>query len=117
MSGYTLCFDSADVAVFVLKESFNEFVGKDIPNTVEEYAEIVRASNHDKQPSEITNIDGLVTMEYSFHNSENGTTYKYLSVMFKGSDAFYLVSFATDINKYENAKPHFIDYAKSVKVK
>lgn len=114
MGGYTVCYDSRDVAVFVLKESFSLFAEAGI-TTLEEYAELVHSANALRSPGEITLRDGLTTMEYSFHNDAEGKTYKYFSVMLKGPDAFWLVQFACVDAAYDSKLESFVEWAKSVR--
>lgn len=114
MEGFTACYDSSEVAVFVLKEDYAS-----IPQlsdlSLEEYADLVHEANADRSPDAITETDGLTSMEYEFYNEDDSTNYKYFSTMFKGEDAFWLVQFAVDADDYEEYKPYFIEWAKSVK--
>jgi len=111
--GYTVCYDSANVAVFVLKESFSLQAGVG-DMSLDDYAALVRASNASKSPSAISKADGLTSMEYSFENTSENKTYKYFCTMFKGPDAFWLVQFATLEDKYDELLPTLKEYAKSV---
>lgn len=111
--GYTVCYETATVAVFVLKEAFTLQAGLG-DKTVEEYAAMVKQSNAARNPSDISTENGLVSMEYSFTNESTGDTYKYFSTMFKGSDAFWLVQFACKEASYDANKSDFIGWAKSV---
>ena len=113
--GYTVCYDSPDVAVFVLKEEFSQAEGFG-ELTLDEYAELVYTANSSKSPSAVTKLDELTVMEYTFHNESENTTYKYFSTMFKGTDAFFLVQFACEEDKYEAKRDTFVSWAKTVKV-
>ena len=114
-SGYTVCYDSSEAAVFVLKESFSLQAGlKD--ETLDWYADLVRQNNSSKSPSEIAKADGLVSMEYEFYNAQEDVTYQYYTAMYKGSDAFWLVQFACKKELYNEYRPHFIKWAQSVDV-
>lgn len=114
MAGYTVCYDSSEVAVFVLKEEFSAAEGFG-DYTLEEYAALVYQANADRSPDAVTTTDGLTTMEYVFENEEDGNTYKYFSTMFKGPDAFWLIQFSCFEENYDEYKPHFIEWAKSAK--
>lgn len=111
--GYTTAFDSDEVAVFVLKEAFSLQAGLE-DYTVTQYADMVHTANASKLPGPVQKTDGLTVMEYSFYNAEKSCTFKYLSTMFKGSDAFWLIQFACDSTKYDDYKAHFISWAKTV---
>jgi len=111
--GYTVCYDSKDVAVFVLKESFSLQEGLS-DMSVDDYAELVKSANASKKPSAISKKNGLTSMEYKFLNEEENQTYRYYSAMFKGPDAFWLVQFACKEELYDAKKDTFIEWAKTV---
>ena len=111
--GYTTCYSSDDVAVFILKESFSLAPGVS-ELTLDQYAQAVYEANSSKSPDPIKKESGLTIMEHSFFNEEEEKTYGYCSVMFKGEDAFWLIQFACYEDDYDEKKPQFIDWAKSV---
>lgn len=112
-AGYTVCYDSSDVAVFILKESFSMQPG--VENlALEEYAELVRQSNASKSPSATVKQDGFYVMEYDFLNEAENQTYSYYCTMFKGPDAFWLVQFACKEGVYDSHKDTFLEWAKTV---
>ena len=112
--GYTVCYDSKDVAVFVLKESFSIQKGMN-DWSIDDYAKLVYDANASKSPSNVSKEDGLVSMEYSFLNEQENQTYRYYATMFKGPDAFWLVQFACKQDAYDAKRQTFIDWAKTVK--
>jgi hypothetical protein len=113
--GYTACYDSPEVAVFALKESFDLQDGfGDL--LAEEYAALVREANSDKNPSPVSDADGLLSIEYSFLNTVENKEFTYYTAMFKGEDAFWMVQFACESSLYEEYRPHFIKWAKTVDV-
>ena len=73
-------------------------------------------SNSARNPDEVKTENGLTSMEYKFYNEQEKITYKYFTTMFKGDDSFWLVQFACNENLYEEFKPHFVDWAKTVDV-
>lgn len=112
-SGYTVCFDSPEIAVFTLKEEFSAFESfGDI--SLSEYAQFVLEANKSKSAKEVLESDGLTYLEYEFHNDSENKDYGYFVTMFKGPDAFWLVQFACEKSLYENNKPYFIKWAKTV---
>ncbi len=113
--GYTVCYDSKNVAVFVLKEGFSLLAGLE-NYTLKQYADLVFAANSARNPSAITEVEGLTTFEYTFLNTEDNTTYKYFTTMFKGDDAFWTIQFCCAADKYNTYKADFIKYAHSVDV-
>lgn len=113
--GYTVCYDSTKVAVFVIKEEFSLLEGlKDY--TLQKYAELVHTANSSKLPGNITMVEGLTAFEYTYFNTDDDTTYKYFTTMFKGDDAFWTVQFCCASEKYEEYKADILKYAHSVDV-
>lgn len=112
MERYTACFSSEEVAVFVTKE---KAINVD-EITLQEYAAMVRHSNLDRTPGEVKEIDGLTTLEYSFYNESSKATYCYFLSMYEGKTAYWLVQFACEDTLYEDCRPYFIEWAKSVQV-
>lgn len=111
--GYTVCFDSSRAAVFALKEEFTLAEGLgDL--TLKEYCDLVFQSNADKSPEHGDDINGNPTMIYQFYNEDTKVEYHYLAVMYKASDAFWLVQFACDVEHAEEYEPYFIEAAKTV---
>ena len=111
--GYTVCYSAKDVLVVALKEEFTLQEGFENLSIIE-YADLVYANNASKNPSDITSEDGLTIMEYTFFNEEYDQTYEYLSVMYKSSDAFWLVQFSCVEDDYDDNRDSFIKWAKSV---
>ncbi len=113
--GYTVCYDSANVAVFVIKENFSLLEGLE-DYTLKQYAELVHNANSSRNPAAITEVEGLTTFEYSFLNTDEDQTYQYFTTMFKGDDAFWTIQFCCKADKFSEYKADMIKYAKSVKV-
>ena len=109
---FTAAFDSPEVAVFVIKELFSEADWEDY--TLEQYAQLVQQNNTDKLPTPVTQTEGLTVFEHSAYNQLESCTFKYLSVMFKGPDAFWLFQFTCSTDIYDQYKPYFISWAKTV---
>lgn len=112
--GYTVCYQSSDMIVIVLKESFSLQAGLD-QMTVEEYANLVRQANTSKSPSELTKHENFYSMEYTFLNEQENQTYSYFTTMFKGTDAFWMIQFASKEEDYAAHKDTFLEFANSVK--
>ena len=112
--GYTVCYQSSDMMVIVLKESFSLQAGLD-KMTLDEYAKLVRQANTSKSPSEITKHESFQSMEYTFLNEQEKQTYSYFTTMFKGPDAFWMIQFASKEEDYASHKDTFLEFANSVK--
>ena len=111
--GYTAVYDSSEVAVIGLREPYS--VAAQLEDmTLSEYADIVYQNNASKSPKPISTVDGLTVMEFEFHNDELDKDYSYFTVMLKGEDCFWMIQFASETNNYEECKPYFIKWAKSI---
>ena len=112
--GYTVCYESLDMMVIVLKESFSLQAGLD-QMTLDEYAKLVRQTNASRSPSEITKHEKFQSMEYTFLNEQEKQTYSYFTTMFKGPDAFWMIQFVSKEKDYASHKDTFLEFANSVK--
>ena len=113
ISGYTVCYDHTDAAVLVLKEAItdnNALSGL----SLDEYAELVRKNNAVRNPKPIAKEEGLTVMEFSVHNDQANLTYNYFAVMFRAKDAFWMLQFACKDTDYQQLRPQFVQWAKSV---
>ena len=108
--GYTACYDSHQVAVFVLKEDVDDF---EDGLTLEEYADLLVLANADSGAEKSKEKD-MITMEYEAVSGEDNEKYTYFGVVYEGSDAFWMVQFVCKSSKYEDFKPDFIKWAESV---
>ena len=112
--GYTACYETDDVAVFILKETFSLQEGlEDL--SLDTYAELVRDSSASKASTTIFKQNGLTCMEYSFFSEEHDQTYSYFITVYKSSDAFWLVQFACRKESYDTYKNSFLEWGKSVR--
>lgn len=115
MEGYTACFDSREVAVFVLKEPFSLGEGLD-ELALADYAQMVLEANRSKSADRIEEIGGRPFMEYAFYNNETEEEYTYLAAMYKGPDAFWMVQFSCRTEQYERYRPFFLEWAETVEL-
>lgn len=113
--GYLVTYVAWEASVFVLKESFSLAPGIE-SNSLSWYASLVRTANADKNPSAVANEDGLTIIEYTFYNEEEDKEYSYFTSMYKGTDAYWTVQFVCVTDKYEEYRPYFVTWAKSVNV-
>lgn len=112
---YTVCFESENILILVLKEPFTLTDGFE-DYTLIKYAGLLREANTKHSPTAISTDDGLISFEYGYFNKEENITYKYYTTAFKGGDAFWTVQFACKAEEYDALKSTFIEYAKSVQV-
>lgn len=89
--GFTVCYDSPDVAVFALKEKFSMAEGfGDI--TLDEYRDLIVAGNN-LTSAEKKEINGLKALEYVYKNPQKQQTYRYYTFVYKTDDAFWTLQF------------------------
>ena len=110
--GFTQCFESKSVAVFTLKEDFSLMPGLE-DYTLEDYADLVLSANG-MLPEELKEEDGILYFDYVTQGGD-GEDYYYVATLHKGSDAFWLIQFATPAGNQDKLHDQFIDWAQTVK--
>lgn len=113
---YFVSYDSKNILVAVIKEPFSAFENFG-DYTLTQYADLMKlnCTKDNITPSDVTEKDGVTYFEYSFFNKD-GVSYKYLTAMYKGDDAFWTVQFAATLSDYEGFKVQMLEFAKSVDV-
>ncbi len=113
MEGYSVVYNSNEVAVYIIKEPFEVF--EETENmSFEKYTEFLLESNKDKSPTQVSKENGFASMEYSYKNDETDKNYKYFTAIFEGPDAYWCVQFVCEENVSEEYMPYFINWAKTV---
>ena len=108
---FTACYESRKIAVFALKESFSLMTGLE-DYTLRQYAELV-AKNNGIAKSDLKTDGDLIYFVRDAVNVD-GVEYHYISYLYRGPDAFWLIQFATkekDIGEYRD---DIHTYARSV---
>ncbi|MBQ8210812.1 MAG: hypothetical protein IJZ35_09540 [Clostridia bacterium] len=113
IDGFTSVYYNDDIAVYIIKEEFELLDGFEF-YTLKEYGNMVLEANGFDSSVKLQTYDGLTYFEYELPNSETNDTYSYFSVVYKGTDAFWLVEFATLEENAETYRKTFIEWAKSV---
>ena len=114
--GYDAFYVKDDVYVWAIKDPFSAFDGS-VEWTIGEYADLIYTSNSQHFPGQVYTEEGLTLMEYTVFNSSKNKTFTYLTSMYKGSDAFWTVQLVCEKDDFEEYKPYFIEWAKTIKVK
>lgn len=104
---FTACYGNEDYSVLAIKEEFSLFSEK---ITLDEYADLVLAEMPDV---ELTEYEGLQCFEYAAEGG-GGVEYCYFATVFETEDAFWLIQFATETEKYEEIFPDFVQWAKTI---
>lgn len=107
----TACYDSKDVAVFALKEDFSQ---NEVLRTysLEQYVNLAISVNN--IDSKLQKIDDLTYFEYQSENTETKDIYHYCVFVYKTSDSFWTVQFATKEEDYNDKKQDIIDWNKDI---
>lgn len=111
--GYTVCYGTKDVACLALKEPFSLAEGFE-DYTLDEYGDLVLESNSLKETSKLQNSDGLTYFEYEFTHPETKELYHYFSAVFKASDSFWLVQFATLEKDFDANREDIVKWLNSI---
>ncbi len=113
IENYTVCYDSKDVAVFVLQEKFDLLEGLS-DYSIDDYGQASITVNTAAEGATLKKTDGLTYYDYTYENTEKNITYYYFTVLYKASDSFWMVQFATPEENKDDFTPKFIEWAKSV---
>lgn len=111
--GYNGVFASKEVAVFVLKEDFSLLENFE-DYTLQQYGELVIDNNGLTGSVELNEVEGICYFDYEYNNTEENTTYYYMSTLFKSDDAFWIIQFAVPAEDAEKYLPQLIEWAKTV---
>ena len=109
---YLAAYDSKKVAVFVVRESIDDFLGADTLSLAD-YAMLVIQANGLEEDSLRWEGD-MPYLTYDYTNPTSGTTYRYFCYMYRSEEAFWVIQFATPAETVEEFIPKIIQWAKSV---
>lgn len=100
-----------EIAIMGLKVPFED---SDFSNiTTLDYAESLQSAMVSQNPTEVTELDGIPTMQYEDFGDEE---LQRMAVMFyKGSDCFWLIIFGTEADDFAECYDEICKYAKTVK--
>jgi hypothetical protein len=110
----TATYISSKYVVITLKEEFQIFEQNNLSTdiTLKEYAEDIIANN-----SLDSTVEGNESKPYFIYNRQvSGKDITYLAMVYKGSDAFWIVTFACESGDYESSQKQFMKWADTVKV-
>lgn len=82
--------------------------------TVSEFADYFRFSMDIENPTELTDLDGIPTMQYTAP-SDDGEDQRVAMMYYKADDAFWILCFVTPADKFEGMYDKICKYAKTVK--
>lgn len=111
--GFTSAIGATDATLLLLKETFEE-LGIDNSYSAEDYAWAVHDGYSADHITEVYADDGLVYFEFGA-TTDDGDALEYLVACYKADDAFWCLMFSTDEPLYDEYKPYFVTWAKSVR--
>ncbi len=111
---FDVSFISMDTDVFCLRESF-----RDTPKlqdlSIQKYAELLAETNDNLANTGLKSQDGLHYFEYTVFNEELEQDYHYVICLYKSSQAFWAIQFATPDYLSEDVRQDVLTWAKSVR--
>ena len=117
IEGYTLCYDSFDVAVYALKENFEVFENAGLDNvTLDDYKGYVLDANSKYSPKEDNSFDGLTVLRYESYIEAKKTNFTYFVSLYKGTDAFWIVNFMCLESDRDTYQPLFELWSSTIEV-
>ena len=109
-SAFTFTLDSDDMAVFGLKESFDELGTTEL--TLQDYAKLVMDAN---------NLDGFATERsnypyyyFRYTKDTDEGIYRYLGAVYQAKDGFWMIQIAAPMVEYDETA--FFEYLDTVTV-
>ena len=114
VEGFTQCYGSQNIAVFVIKEDFTLLEGFQ-DYSIEEYGNLVIENSGLSDEVQLKQQDGLTYFEFQYTNPEDNTAYDYLGMVYKGPDAFWLIQFAVTEENAEKYREQIFEWAQSVR--
>lgn len=111
---FTAVYSSEEVAVFTYKDAFNAFEGLE-DYTLDQYMDIVLEGNTLSSDIDMKEKDGLIYAVYDYTNPSTKNTHRYFLYVYKASDAFWIIQFATLTELADAYEEKIVEWAKSVK--
>ncbi len=112
---FTAAYESHDhTAVLIIRESadiIEQAAGKkDV--SLNEYAVMVLNAN--QLTVSTVEEEGILTYTYSRKNADDGVDYTYFVTLHQSEEAFWLVQFVTQTNRFKKEKNSLLGYAASI---
>lgn len=108
--GFDQCFDSSNVAVFMLKDEFS--LAAELKDyTLAQYGDLVIQGN--ELDTELKTENGITYFSYT-GEGDSGTPYRYFATLHKGPDAFWMIQFAVEEADLEEYRDDIFQWAASV---
>lgn len=111
IDGFDLTYTAEDVVVLGFEDKFTILEGLE-DYSLKEYGELSIRSN--ELDSKVEKKNDITYYEYKNYVEDQATNYIYFAAVYKTEDSFWTITFAVDELQYEEYKPYFFEWAKSV---
>ncbi len=111
---FDVSFISMDTDVFCLRESFAENSGLQALS-IQQYGQLLAKTNDNLANTGLKSQNGLHYFEYTVFNEEMEEDYHYVICLYKSSQAFWAIQFATPDYLAEDMRQDVFTWAKSVR--
>ncbi len=112
LDNFTVSYESKEVAVFALKESFSEAAHLK-SMSIEQYGNLVIQMNGLFSDA-LKKAEGLTYFDYEYENTETNETYRYFVYLYKTDDAFWMVQFALPEQNVKAYSEQITEWARAV---
>lgn len=109
---YDFIVGNETVSVFGIKIPFNENGLEAL--SVSEYAQNFHDAMQDENPTDVTLIDSIPSLQYTSVN-EDGEEQTAAVMFYKGTDCFWVICFVTESEDFSDSYEDICKFAKSVK--
>lgn len=108
-NGFNACYQSKDVAVFVLRETLEE------DYSLDEYGQMVISVNELEDTAQLKHLGGLTFFEYDYTNQDNGDSFSYFAAVYKNGEDYWMIQFACREKDRQSYIDAFKSWAQSVR--
>ena len=111
---FDFCISSEDIVIFGSRVDFaeNDLAGV----SLWDYAEAFRYNMEQSTMSELTDLNGIPTMQYEAYDNDNEEQIVFIA-LYEASDCFWMLQFISEKEDYRENTPLIHQYAQSVKCK
>lgn len=111
LAGFDFSYCTDDVVVLAFEDAFSLMEGFE-DYSLKEYGELSIRNN--ELDSKVEKEDDVTYYLYESYVENEATNYVYFASIYKTEDSFWTITFAVDEAQYEEYKPLFLEWAKSV---
>ena len=110
-AGNFFLYQYSEIMITGLRDDYSVF--EEVP-TLEEYAQGLITMSSGQISSQVEIIDGMVT--FTYRQLENSESYTYITAVFAGTEAFWMVTAGCKTVNFDLAKDKLVEIMKTAKV-